>query len=120
MVEFCLALPSEERMSGGWSRLIMRRAMEGTLPKEVQWRADKMDFTPNVVSGLRRRRSAVEAVLKADSGIGGYVDLDRVFSVIDTLVNASSSAQSGDVQLLWRTIALGHWLRRVQDDRVAA
>jgi asparagine synthase (glutamine-hydrolysing) len=120
MVEFCLALPSEERMSGGWSRLVLRRAMEGSLPKEVQWRADKMDFTPNVVSGLRRRRGAVEAVLRADSGIGGYVDLDRVFGAVDTLSNAPSSTHSGDVQLLWRTIALANWLRRVQEDRVAA
>ena len=41
LVEFCLAIPTEQKFSNGWDRMIMRRAMQGILPKEIQWRKKK-------------------------------------------------------------------------------
>ena len=41
LVEYCLSLPSNQSYYKGWSRIIMRRAMEGIVPAEIQWRAGK-------------------------------------------------------------------------------
>ncbi|MEJ2649820.1 MAG: lasso peptide isopeptide bond-forming cyclase, partial [Sedimentisphaerales bacterium] len=41
LVEFCLSLPAEQKLSNGWTRSILRRSMEGVLPQEVQWRLRK-------------------------------------------------------------------------------
>ena len=38
-MEFCLALPAEQKIQRGWTRLIMRRALSGILPAEVHWRS---------------------------------------------------------------------------------
>jgi asparagine synthase (glutamine-hydrolysing) len=58
LVEFCLGLPAEQKRSGGWGRMILRRSMAGILPREVQWRPHKTDFTPSILQGLRRNEAA--------------------------------------------------------------
>src|SRR5262245_55603821 len=52
-VEFCLSLPAEQKLAGGWSRRIMRAAMAPLLPSEVAWRREKSDFTPRFVAALK-------------------------------------------------------------------
>src|SRR5256885_791866 len=41
LIEFCLALPAEQKLGQGWNRIVMRRATEGILPSEIQWRPKK-------------------------------------------------------------------------------
>jgi asparagine synthase (glutamine-hydrolysing) len=45
LVDFCVALPGNQRIRNGWTRFILRRALEGRLPRFVQWRGSK--WTPN-------------------------------------------------------------------------
>ena len=52
LVEFCVTLPAELKVRNGWSRYILRHAMEGLLPKKVQWRTDKFNFMPQIGTGL--------------------------------------------------------------------
>jgi len=47
LVEFCLALPAEQKLGHGWNRVVFRRAMEGVLPPEIQWRGSKGNLSPN-------------------------------------------------------------------------
>jgi asparagine synthase (glutamine-hydrolysing) len=47
LIEFCLALPASQKLGHGWNRLIFRRAMEGVLPPEIQWRGSKGNLSPN-------------------------------------------------------------------------
>ena len=47
VIEFCLGLPEEQKFADGWPRVLLRRAMEGILPAEVQWRASKANLSPN-------------------------------------------------------------------------
>ena len=42
LVEFCFAIPTEMKFKHGWSRYILRIAMDGILPKENQWRLKKL------------------------------------------------------------------------------
>ena len=46
LIEFCLALPPEQKLHQGWSRIILRRAMTGILPREIQWRPGKSNLHP--------------------------------------------------------------------------
>lgn len=47
LIEYCLALPSEQKMSSGKTRLVLRRAMKNTLPEEIQWRPSKGNLSYN-------------------------------------------------------------------------
>lgn len=53
LIEFCLAMPCELQLRNGWSRWIMRNAMESCLPDQVRWRGGKADLTPISDRGLR-------------------------------------------------------------------
>jgi asparagine synthase (glutamine-hydrolysing) len=44
LVEFVFSLPKEYKMNQGWSKYILRLAMEDVLPKEIGWRKDKKGF----------------------------------------------------------------------------
>ena len=41
LVEFCLGLPWQLQTHHGWTKWILRRALEPLLPAEVIWRKDK-------------------------------------------------------------------------------
>ncbi|MDX8510733.1 lasso peptide isopeptide bond-forming cyclase [Mesorhizobium captivum] len=116
LVEFCLALPGEEKLHRGFGRLVLRRAMEGVLPPAVQWRRDKIDFTANLVKGmLRNHRDLLDKVLVSDGDrIAPYVNLGEVNAAYARLLSKPDEAAPLDVQYVWRSISLSLWLRQVQ------
>jgi asparagine synthase (glutamine-hydrolysing) len=122
LAEFCLALPSEAKLHGGWSRLILRRAMEGILPRSVQWRRDKQDFTPVLVRGmLEHHRPLLDGILSDQRGeVAGYVDLAAAYAAYRRIAERPEAASGIDVQAVWRTVALALWLRQLRNTAVGA
>jgi len=116
LVEFCLALPGEEKLKDGFGRHVLRRAMQGVLPPAVQWRRDKIDFTANLVKGmLGNHRELLDRLLISDSErIAPYVNLPEVNAVYDRLLRQPEQATLPDVQHVWRSVSLSLWLRQVQ------
>ncbi|MGX5802270.1 lasso peptide isopeptide bond-forming cyclase [Bradyrhizobium sp. Arg314] len=116
LVEFCLALPGEEKLKDGFGRHVLRRAMQGVLPPAVQWRRDKIDFTANLVKGmLGNHRELLDSLLISDSErIAPYVNLPEVNSVYDRMLRQPEQATLPDVQHVWRSVSLSLWLRQVQ------
>lgn len=46
LVEFVFSLPSEYKIRDGWTKYVMRKAMEDVMPKEITWRTDKIGYEP--------------------------------------------------------------------------
>lgn len=44
LVEFLFTLPASYKISGGWTKRILRNAMEPVLPREITWRVEKLGF----------------------------------------------------------------------------
>ena len=44
LVNFIRALPTKEKINGGWTKLILRKILENKLPNEIVWRKDKKGF----------------------------------------------------------------------------
>lgn len=44
VAEFLYRLPPQEKLSDGWTKIGLRRAMAGIVPDQVVWRVDKMGF----------------------------------------------------------------------------
>jgi len=57
LLQFCCSLPSQQRSNGNWSKVIMRRAMEGILPDDLRWRRGKSHLGPDFTRALNRRWS---------------------------------------------------------------
>jgi asparagine synthase (glutamine-hydrolysing) len=112
LAELCLAMPPEQKLRHGWNRWVMRRAMNGILPREVQWRGRKTDVHPAFEHGLRAfERDRLEEVIVRDGAqVAEYVDA-RALRDIYRQFEAGAVAPD-EVNAMWRATCLGLWLRR--------
>lgn len=46
LVEFVFSLPSQLKMHDGWTKFILRKAMDKKLPDDIVWRKNKVGFEP--------------------------------------------------------------------------
>jgi asparagine synthase (glutamine-hydrolysing) len=113
LMEFCLALPPEQKLSQGWPRVVLRRALAGIVPDKVRWRRNKGSLTPGLVwSMFMFDRKRVEDTIFHDyQDIEPYVDLDKLLRRYVRCA-AMNQPQAGDVLGPIRTVALALWLRR--------
>ncbi|ARV58398.1 asparagine synthase (glutamine-hydrolyzing) [Nostocales cyanobacterium HT-58-2] len=111
LIEFCLALPSEQKLYGGWGRIVMRRALEGILPEEVQWRGGKADLSPNFNDGLLNRdRQLLEEVVRNKLGrLENYINLDFFQEAYQRLLLESHTISDQDCMVVWQAIILASW-----------
>lgn len=113
LVEFCTGLPGSAKLSGGWSRLVLREAMEGVIPEMVRKRRDKVDFAHHLACGMVRHHDAMIRDLLADGAgpVGDYVDLSAARAAYEGLASDPAAAAGPKVQQIWRIVMLAIWLR---------
>ncbi len=46
LVEFIFSLPAQLKMHDGWTKFLLRKAMDKKLPDEIVWRREKVGFEP--------------------------------------------------------------------------
>ena len=109
LAEFCLAVPTSEKLQDGWSRMIFRRAMKGILPEEIRWRATKGDLSPNWYRGFVRDRAQFERLIRRPNPIlSSYVNIDAVKAAFERL-QARPARNQSDALILYRTLMLDRW-----------
>ena len=84
LIEFCVGLPEEQKFDRGWPRLLFRRAMDGILPPEIQWRSWKANLSPN----FQRRFRDVDFASRSAMGspvLARYIREDRLQDLIHLL-----------------------------------
>ncbi|MFQ5849216.1 MAG: lasso peptide isopeptide bond-forming cyclase [Candidatus Binatia bacterium] len=111
LVEFCLALPPEQKIHQGWTRMVLRRAMVDILPVEVQWRGDKFNFSANFNRGLLTvdRELVEEVTLNDPSVIAEYVNIAALHKTYNRCL---SQPKNEDTMTVWKAVSLALWLRR--------
>jgi len=99
MVEFGLTMPVSYLFKNGWTKYILRRAMEPYLPKKILWRRKKMGFTFPYKRYFSANRTVFKPLLKylddikfPAASFGGYDELLRT-----------------NPALLWRLISIAIW-----------
>lgn len=79
LVELCLALPPEQSFAEGWTRFVLRKAMDARLPHPVAWRTGKAKMTPAVERALTLHDGARLQSLARDPGwLADYLDVDAL------------------------------------------
>ena len=111
LIEFCFALPLEQKINNGWTRIILRRAMENILPVEIQWRPDKgmlgQNFRKNFL--LYEKRCIEDILFNRSYLIKDYVNMDSIYKIYDIyLSNKSTSVLS-----IFGVITLGIWIQKI-------
>jgi asparagine synthase (glutamine-hydrolysing) len=111
LAEFCLALPAEQKRRHGWSRLVMRRAMDGILPHKVCWRGDKSDLGPSFAHRLLEleRDRMEDVIIKGTGGIEKYLDISALRKSYHRFL--AGEASEDEVLTIWRGMTLAVWLQ---------
>jgi asparagine synthase (glutamine-hydrolysing) len=111
LAEFCLALPPEQKLRDGWTRYVMRRAVDDVLPPAVRERAWKHDPSRALFSKLvsRDAERAIDSIRRNEELLVPYVDIAGVLEQ-DRRYRSNRDAH-GAAQVYW-VASLGNWLRR--------
>jgi asparagine synthase (glutamine-hydrolysing) len=113
LVEFCLAIPAAQKLHQGWNRSILRRAMTGILPQEVQWRRGKADFTPNLIRGLLREQAQINEWIAEDL-IPDYVNTSEFQKIYQAFLLQTVQTHTGTMFKIWTVLSLSLWLRFIR------
>ena len=111
LVEYCLSLPAEQKLRSGWSRWILRAAMEGILPSGIQWRGGKSNLAPAFEHGLRTfEMERIENVVRQGSEyLAQYLNIDALKQAVDRFATDEAGEDS---IILWKATNLAMWLKK--------
>lgn len=112
LIEFCLALPPEQKLNQGWTRIILRRAMTDILPPEVQWRVHKANLGANFKRKLiEYEHETLNNLYNQPQIIKPYVNLSTLQA--DYRQYSSQPMQSQqEVINVFATVTLNKWLQK--------
>jgi asparagine synthase (glutamine-hydrolysing) len=109
LVEHVLSLPLRMIVRDGWTKYVFRRAMQDRLPREVQWRKDKMGFVTPEGEWIKRGRERIAAMLGGELHASAYLDAAKLRGSLDRFVrDVPSTALYTDV---FRWLVLELWMR---------
>lgn len=58
--EFIFSLPVDYILRDGWTKFILRKAMEGIVPEQIAWRKDKVGFEPPQDNWVNRLKPMID------------------------------------------------------------
>lgn len=111
LAEYCLSLPSDQKLADGYTRMVARRAMEGILPDAVRWRAGKGAPGLHIITALRARGAELEPLFTRDADlVRRWIDVDALRRTYGELREGRPVDLKAAVRL-WSAAVLGRWLR---------
>ena len=111
LVEFCVTLGAEDSMDEEWTRLIMRKAMQGILPKKIQWRKTKLDFSVHVKNGLQQHHmKELEDILENNKMLENYLDTKLLRQELPKIFKGKKFNEHRLLQNIWKAVALSYFL----------
>jgi asparagine synthase (glutamine-hydrolysing) len=116
VMELCLALPADQKIRGGRTRVVLRHAIGPLLPPEVRDRPGKAPLDRMLPRALAAfGRTALEALMQdARRVLAPYVDLDVLHHRYRRYLRRETRR---DALTLWRVATLTLWLRRARRPR---
>lgn len=84
LIEYCLSLPSEMSFNNGWSRLILRKAMDGVIPETIRWRFGKTGLYLATSKAFFQRDGALLREIVENLGdLGDFVNYSAAKSIVE-------------------------------------
>ncbi len=110
LAEYCLSLPSNQKLRRGWTKWVMRNALGGVLPEAIRWRGSKTYLDRNISHGLLKfEREEVDELVRRDTArLAPYVDLGKLASAHEAFLKEAAYEPTTSV---WQACLLSVWLR---------
>jgi len=112
LVELCLSLPWNLKVRDGWTKFVLRLAMEGRVPDEIRRRHDYGDVLWCATSRvIAEERSFLRSVIDAHrETLGPYVDQSKLENIRRALVGDPTELEEVGI---WEASTLALWLARL-------
>jgi asparagine synthase (glutamine-hydrolysing) len=106
LIEFVMNVPAVYKIHDGWSKYLLRRAMEGQLPSDIQWRRDKMGFvTPEEHWMSELHGDFLKMLREQPLRAGRFVQSEKFVNDFDRSGLPFASSDT------WRFLNLELWMR---------
>ena len=113
LMEFCLAIPLEQKFRQGYTRAILRHGMEGILPPEIQWRVSKARLGSNFSRNLVEfQKPLIERAICKQSKIEPYINMSNLKAKYQRYVVERKPLPGDGIDILNSTL-LSLWLERL-------
>jgi asparagine synthase (glutamine-hydrolysing) len=96
-VELALSINNQFKIKNGWTKYILRKAIEPFLPKEVVWRKEKLGFNAPENLWLASMKNEMESEIKGSKILNELVDFK------------SFNFSSLDLRTQWRLYNIAKW-----------
>lgn len=111
IVNFAVNLPAELKIRNGWSKFILRKAMDGVLPRAIAWRRDKQGFVTPEEKWLKANfKENIKEIFKssvlADAGI---VHKNKLSDVYEDFLAGNKRIWYADIS---RLVISELWMRK--------
>jgi asparagine synthase (glutamine-hydrolysing) len=85
VVEFCIALPWDQKARHGWSKFLVRRLAETVLPESVAWRRgwEHVGWSFTVAHLQSNRRRVLDVLERNREALGEFVDMAEYSRLLD-------------------------------------
>jgi asparagine synthase (glutamine-hydrolysing) len=110
LVEFCLAIPPNQKLCQGWPRSIARRALDHILPEAIQWRDTKGDLSYNLVHTLNTEQNHLETLLSSrvmQQQLESYLSAPALHDLVQKFLSGGSERSTHQLLLI---ATLAQWL----------
>lgn len=111
LIEYVFKIPSSYKIHNGWTKYLMRKAMEGVLPKEIQWRRDKIGFATPEKKWLQDNKSFIKERISRSKILKEICIIDNLLSDID------NGLLFRKINLLWGFLNLALWYERYVSEK---
>lgn len=112
IIEFCLGLPAEQKLSRGFNRRIVRESFRDILPETIRTRKEKTYFNSSLNRGfLKTDKTWFYSNLDTmDEAIYDYINLQKFKKIYKNLKNNSENAALDELGFMLRCLSFSKWL----------
>lgn len=115
LVEFIFSLPADMKLHDSVTKVILRKAMHGTIPEQIENRQDKMGFvTPEAVWFRKGLQNIFDQIIYSESFAAR-----NIFDV-STVQKEWEDYKAGvrnDSFFIWRVVSVEMWMRMFIDSQ---
>lgn len=104
LIEYIFNLPSVYKIHKGWSKYLLREAMNGVIPDEIKTRTDKIGFATPEYKWMSAMKDKIYDYLTND--LDEFFDVNDFKKDLDTILN--KQVKTG-ITNIWRFINLAVW-----------
>jgi asparagine synthase (glutamine-hydrolysing) len=113
LVEFCYAIPTEQKFKFGWDRMILRRSMSDSVPEEIRWRPLKKFLTPVFEENfLKFEKECINYfIYEKSDNYKFFANPEDIMNIYRRYKLKNDDYQISDVRDIWKVVTLMLWLQ---------